>query len=105
MIGWMMFSRDAVAKAEAALKSEELGVRDEVGFLSLHLLTNFGTSQAICACLRNCALRSWGNLYKHGQWLVPDGSSQVTHTFKAPFARAGREDDYRVAWAPFEAVQ
>ena len=36
MIGWIMFSRDAVAKAEAALKSDELGVRDEVGFLSLH---------------------------------------------------------------------
>lgn len=36
MIGWIMFSRDAVAKAEAALKSDELGVRDEVGFLGLH---------------------------------------------------------------------
>lgn len=36
MIGWIMFSRDAVAKAEAALNSVELGVRDEVGFLGLH---------------------------------------------------------------------
>lgn len=31
-----MLSREAVAKAEAALKSDELGVRDEVGFLGLH---------------------------------------------------------------------
>ena len=36
MIGWIMLSRQAVASAEAALKSEELGVRDEVGFLNLH---------------------------------------------------------------------
>ncbi len=36
MIGWIMFSKAEVAKAEAALKSDQLGVRDEVGFLSLH---------------------------------------------------------------------
>jgi hypothetical protein len=36
---------------------------------------------------------------------------QVTRSFKAPFARASREDDYRVAWAFFasesqnEAIQ
>lgn len=36
MIGWIMLSRQAVASAEAALKSDELGVRDEVGFLALH---------------------------------------------------------------------
>lgn len=36
MIGWIMLSRQAVASAEAALKSDELGVRDEVGFLNLH---------------------------------------------------------------------
>jgi len=36
MIGWIMLSRQAVAQAESALKSDQLGVRDEVGFLSLH---------------------------------------------------------------------
>jgi Family of unknown function (DUF6361) len=36
MIGWIMLSRQAVASAEAALKSDQLGVRDEIGFLSLH---------------------------------------------------------------------
>jgi hypothetical protein len=58
----------------------------------------------------------WEDLYKDGQFLVPDGTTmdmtiiddtlpggprQVTRTFKAPFARANREDDYRVAWAFF----
>jgi hypothetical protein len=58
----------------------------------------------------------WEDLYKDGQFLVPDGTNvdmtntddtlsggprQVTRTFKAPFARANREDDYRVAWAFF----
>ena len=28
---------------------------------------------------------------------LPGGSRQVTRTFKVPFARACREDDYRVA--------
>jgi hypothetical protein len=28
----------------------------------------------------------------------PGGPRQVTRTFKAPFARASREDDYRTAW-------
>jgi hypothetical protein len=32
---------------------------------------------------------------------LPGGPRQVTRTFKAPFARANREDDYRVAWAFF----
>jgi len=36
MIGWIMLSPKAVASAEAALHSDELGVRDEVGFLALH---------------------------------------------------------------------
>ena len=60
----------------------------------------------------------WEDLYKDEKWLVPDGTvvamditddtlpggpRQVTRTFKAPFARASREDDYRVAWAFFEA--
>ena len=36
MIGWVLLSREAVARAEEALASEEKGVRDEVGFLSLH---------------------------------------------------------------------
>jgi len=59
----------------------------------------------------------WEDLYKDGQFLVPDGTTvdmtitddtlpggprQVTRTFKAPFARANREEDYRVAWAFFE---
>jgi hypothetical protein len=61
----------------------------------------------------------WEDLYKYDKWLVPDGTvvtmevtddtlpggpRQVTRTFKAPFARASREDDYRVAWAFFEAT-
>ncbi len=59
----------------------------------------------------------WEDLYKDGQFLVPDGTivtmtftddtqpggpRQVTRTFKAPFARANREDDYRVAWEFFQ---
>jgi hypothetical protein len=59
----------------------------------------------------------WEDLYKDNKWLVPDGTvvtmeitddtlpggpRQVTRTFKAPFARASREDDYRTAWAFFE---
>ena len=58
----------------------------------------------------------WEDLYKDGQFLVPDGTTvemtvtddtlpggprQVTRTFTAPFARANREDDYRTAWAFF----
>lgn len=35
-IGWIHFSRDALRKAEARLKEEQEGVRDEVGFLLLH---------------------------------------------------------------------
>jgi len=63
----------------------------------------------------NCG---WEDLYKADKWLVPDGTvvsmevtddtlpggpRQVTRTFKAPFARASREDDYRVAWAFFHS--
>jgi len=59
----------------------------------------------------------WEDLYKDGQFLVPDGTTvdmtitddtlpggprQVTHTYKAPFARASREEDYRVAWEFFQ---
>ena len=59
----------------------------------------------------------WEDLYKDGQFLVPDGTTvdmtitddtlpggprQVTRTFKAPFARANREEDYRVAWDFFQ---
>jgi hypothetical protein len=55
----------------------------------------------------------WEDLYKDGLFLVPDGTvvtmtvtddtlpggpRQVTRNFKAPFARANREDDYRIAW-------
>ena len=62
----------------------------------------------------------WEDLYKDEKWLVPDGTvvamditddtlpggpRQVTRTYKAPFARASREDDYRVAWEFFEAAQ
>jgi hypothetical protein len=59
----------------------------------------------------------WEDLYKDGQFLTPDGTTvdmtitddtlpggprQVTRTFKAPFTRANREEDYRVAWEFFE---
>ena len=36
MIGWVLLSREAVARADEALASNEKGVRDEVGFLALH---------------------------------------------------------------------
>ena len=35
-LGWTQFSRDALRKAEAAVLSQEQGVRDEIGFLLLH---------------------------------------------------------------------
>jgi hypothetical protein len=59
----------------------------------------------------------WEDLYKDGQFLVPDGITvdmtitddtfpggprQVTRSFKAPFARANREEDYKVAWEFFQ---
>jgi hypothetical protein len=62
----------------------------------------------------------WNDLYKDGQCQVPDGTiinmeisddtlpggpRQVTRNFKAPFARANREDDYRTAWAFFELTK
>ena len=41
------------------------------------------------------------------QWLMddtlPGGPREVQRTYTAPFTRASREDDYRVAWAFFEA--
>ena len=36
MIGWVLLSRQAVARAAEALEGDDHGVRDEVGFLSLH---------------------------------------------------------------------
>ena len=60
----------------------------------------------------------WEDLYKDGQWLVPDGAfvtqwvtddtlpggpRNVERRYVAPFARANREEDYRIAWAFFEA--
>lgn len=36
MIGWILLSRSAVASAERALGSDQQGVRDEIGFLTLH---------------------------------------------------------------------
>ena len=40
------------------------------------------------------------------QWVMddtlPGGPREVERTYTAPFARANREDDYRVAWAFFE---
>ena len=35
-VGWVLLSREAVARAEEALAANDRGVRDEVGFLSLH---------------------------------------------------------------------
>ena len=35
-IGWVLLSREAVARAEEALSPDDRGVRDEVGFLALH---------------------------------------------------------------------
>lgn len=36
MIGWIQLSRQAVGQAEQAINGEKNGVRDEIGFLSLH---------------------------------------------------------------------
>lgn len=36
MIGWIQLSRQAVGQAEQAINGDEKGVRDEIGFLSLH---------------------------------------------------------------------
>ena len=59
----------------------------------------------------------WEDIYKDGKFLVPDGAivemtitddtlpggpRQVTRSFKAPFARANREEDYTVAWEFFQ---
>jgi hypothetical protein len=33
---------------------------------------------------------------------LPGSPRQVTRAFKSPFARASRDDDYRVAWAFFQ---
>ena len=60
----------------------------------------------------------WEDLYKDGHWLVSDGTvvtqwvtddtlpggpRTVERRYVAPFARANREEDYRIAWAFFEA--
>ena len=36
LLGWVLLSREAVARAEEALAANDRGVRDEVGSLSLH---------------------------------------------------------------------
>jgi len=58
----------------------------------------------------------WEDLYKDGHWLVPDGTvvtqlvtddtlpggpRTVERRYVAPFARANRENDYRIAWTFF----
>lgn len=60
----------------------------------------------------------WDDLFKDGQWLVPEGTvvtqwvsddtlpggpRTVERRYVAPFARANREEDYRIAWAFFDA--
>jgi hypothetical protein len=35
-LGWVLFSRDAINRAEMQLRDDQLGVRDEIGFLLLH---------------------------------------------------------------------
>ncbi len=35
-LGWTFLSRDALAKAKAQMDEESLGVRDEIGFLTIH---------------------------------------------------------------------
>jgi hypothetical protein len=62
----------------------------------------------------------WEDFYKDGNWLVPDGTvitqwvtddtlpggpRTVERTYVAPFARANREDDYRIAWAFFASAE
>lgn len=61
----------------------------------------------------------WEDLYKDGQWLVPDGTvvtqwvsddtlpggpRTVERRYVAPFARANREEDYRIAWEFFQGT-
>jgi hypothetical protein len=58
----------------------------------------------------------WEDLYKDGHWLLPDGTvvtqlvtddtlpggpRTVERRYVAPFARANRENDYRIAWTFF----
>ncbi|NLC35347.1 MAG: class I SAM-dependent DNA methyltransferase [Alcaligenaceae bacterium] len=60
----------------------------------------------------------WEDLYKDSEWLVPDGTvvteevmddtlpggpRKIERRYVAPFARADREEDYRIAWAYFSA--
>ena len=35
-LGWTFLSRDALAKAKAQMDEESMGVRDEIGFLTIH---------------------------------------------------------------------
>ena len=35
-LGWTYLSRDALARAKAQMDEESLGVRDEIGFLTIH---------------------------------------------------------------------
>ena len=62
----------------------------------------------------------WEDLYKDGKWLVPDGTlvtewitddtlpggpRTIERRYVAPFARADREEDYRIAWKFFESAK
>lgn len=62
----------------------------------------------------------WEDLYKDGQWLVPDGTVVTQwveddtlptgkylkeRRWTAPFALANREEDYKIAWAFFAAQE
>lgn len=62
----------------------------------------------------------WEDLYKDGKWLVPDGTvvteevvddtlpggpRKTERRYVAPFARADREEDYRIAWKFFSEFE
>lgn len=81
MIGWVLLSREAVARAEEALASSEKGVRDEVGFLALHqgFADRFfpGTS-VLHTRLRYILFVPWLM-----QKVATDASSDITSKFSA----------------------
>jgi hypothetical protein len=35
-LGWTYLSREALARAKAQMDNESMGVRDEIGFLTIH---------------------------------------------------------------------
>ena len=35
-LGWTYLSREALARAKAQMDEESMGVRDEIGFLTIH---------------------------------------------------------------------